>query len=450
MELAEKLINALKSRISRKNWEMWFGTFNVESVTDTLITFSVGNLFIKDWIDQKYAKHFKEAIRELTGKDVPYTIKDEMVEEVSRERDVKKERLIRKRPVVLSRFNKEYTFESFVVGLFNEEAYEGALEIAKTPGKMNPFFLYGGVGLGKTHLLNSIGNYILENSPDTHVMYVTAEKFMNDLVMAIKSGTTGEFRKNFRDKIDVLMIDDVQFLIGKNGIQSELFHTLNHFIDSCKQIILCSDRTPAQLTEFQPRLVSRFQMGLMVKVNDPDTETEKRIVKAFARKSGIELTDEMIRQIVEYADNIRTIKGIMTKISFKNSKNGVDDSTITKTISEVVGTSISPLMVKDKNVEKELLFQALSTVFDVKPAELDARLRTARLSSARQVGMFFARKYMGKTFAEIGEWFGRDHSSVVYACKKVNDSMKKGNTIIKRQITHLQELLHLQSGASVS
>jgi len=448
VDVKEQLIESLKSKISRKIWELWFETFKVESVSDDLIIFTVGNLFIKDWINERYAKQFKEIVKEVTGKDISYTIKDEVIQESCTPKSTLNEStpLVRKRPVLLSEFNKEYTFENFVVGLFNEESYDGAIEIAKNPGKMNPFFLYGGVGLGKTHLLHAMGNYMLESNPDLHVMYMTAEKFTNDLVISIKNGTSNDFRKNIREKLDVLMIDDIQFLAGKDGIQSELFHTLNYFIDGQKQIILCSDRTPTQLSEFQPRLISRLQMGLMVKVNSPDNETKMEIARAFAKKNRIDLNEEMIRQIVRASDNIRTMKGIINKIAFKNAKNSVDESTVSRIVNEISGIQIRK--VEDKAVEKEVFFQSLASVFDLRPAEIDAKLRTAKLSNARQVGMFFARKYMGKTFAEIGEWFGRDHSSVVYACKKVEESVRVGNAIVKKEIVQLQELLHIQNGES--
>jgi len=187
-------------------------------------------------------------------------------------------------------------------------------------------------------------------------------------------------------------------------------------------------------------------MGLMVKVNSPDNETKMEIARAFAKKNRIDLNEEMIRQIVRASDNIRTMKGIINKIAFKNAKNSVDESTVSRIVNEISGIQIRK--VEDKAVEKEVFFQSLASVFDLRPAEIDAKLRTAKLSNARQVGMFFARKYMGKTFAEIGEWFGRDHSSVVYACKKVEESVRVGNAIVKKEIVQLQELLHIQNGES--
>ncbi len=442
MKNTEKIIEVLKSKLSKKSWEMWFGTFSVKSVSETLIVFSVGNIFIKDWINQKYAKHFKEAIKEVFGKDIPYSIEDEVPCETPKKYA---ERLIKKRPVVYSNFNKNYTFENFVVGPFNEEAYDGTLEVTKNPGKMNPFFIYGGVGLGKTHLLHAMGNYLLKNEPDIRVMYTTAEKFMNDLIMAIRNNSTHDFRKMFREKIDVLMIDDVQFLMGKNGIQSELFHTLNHLLDHSKQIVLCSDRTPTQLSEFQPRLVSRFQMGLLVRVYDPDTETAMRIAHAFAKKSGILLTNELAREIAMHANNIRTIKGIVTKLAFKSMKSGVSVETVGEAVRDVIGEK--PVILSRAS-EKEHFFQVLSSIFDVLPSELDAKIRTAKLSMARHVGMYFARKYLHKTFSEIGDWFERDHSSVVYSCKKIEESLRKGNTKVREKVFLLQQLFHVKSGES--
>ncbi len=442
MKNSEELIKVLKSKLSKKSWEMWFGTFSVKSVSETLIVFSVGNIFIKDWISQRYARHFKEAIKEVFGREIPYSIDDEVPYEPSLQ---KAERLIRKRPVVYSEFNKEYTFENFVVGPFNEEAYDGTLEVTKNPGKMNPFFIYGGVGLGKTHLLHAMGNYLLRNEPDVRVMYTTAEKFMNDLVVAIRNNTTHDFRKMYREKIDVLMIDDVQFLMGKNGIQSELFHTLNHLLDHSKQIVLCSDRTPTELSAFQPRLVSRFQMGLVVRVYEPDTETAMRIARTFAKRNGILLTNELAREIAMHANNVRTIKGIVTKLAFKSAKSGVNVEVVDDAVRDVVGKK--PTIVS-KASEKEHFFQILSSVFDVLPSELDAKIRTARLSTARHVGMYFARKYLHKTFSEIGEWFERDHSSVVYSCKKIEESLRKGNPKIREKVFLLQQLFHVKSGES--
>src|SRR6056297_3421378 len=230
---------------------MWFGSLSISSIKDDehLVTFAVENLFLKERLKNKYGKTIEQNVREFFGKDYNYRLEFSVLDPINtnqNEVNSKKtgERLIKRKPIALSNLNKNYTFERFIPGGGNLFAYNSAVEVSRNPGKFNPMFVYGEVGLGKTHLLQAIAHKIMKEQPQLRVLYITSEEFMNNLIYCIKTNTTEKFREKFRQNIDVLLIDDIQFLIGKNGIQNELFHTFNSLFDAGKQIAFCSDRNP--------------------------------------------------------------------------------------------------------------------------------------------------------------------------------------------------------------
>lgn len=282
--MREKIIESLKSKLNRRVWESWFGTFDVKEIGADYVVFQVGNLFIRDWLEKKYGALISKTLRELFGKQMNFQI--DYAPAQSQEESEQDEPLVKKRPLVLTPLNPILTFENFVVGPSNMFAYSTSIEVAKNPGKYNPLFLHGGVGLGKTHLVQAIGHYLFKNEPDLRVIYLTSERFLNELVDSIKKNKVQEFRERFRNKVDVLLLDDVQFLIGKSGIQTELFHTFNELYNAGKQIVVCSDRDPQQLEKFQDRLVSRFQMGVVAKIDKPDEETCFKIANRMVQLEG--------------------------------------------------------------------------------------------------------------------------------------------------------------------
>ena len=316
--MKEALILALKERISRQNWESWFLDFDVKKIENNHVIFEVGNIFIKDRLEQKFNKIISKVVKEIVGKDATFEITYKEID-LKTPNSKDKGPLIRKRPLLITPLNPKYTFENLVVGEFNRFAYNVFLEASKNPGYYNPIFLYSGVGLGKTHLAQALGNYLLDTNPDLKVAYLTSEEFMNEMFYAIKNGTTEEFREKYRKKADILIIDDIQFLIGIKSAQIELFHTFNAIHEAGKQIIICSDRTPKELKDFHSRMITRFQMGLLVKIEKPTQEDLFKIGKKIASLKNVEINNEILEYISQIYDNPRLIHGAILKlIAYKN------------------------------------------------------------------------------------------------------------------------------------
>lgn len=427
--MKDNILSALKEKISRQNWESWFLDFNVKKIEDKHVVFEVGNIFIKDRLEQKFSKIISKVVKESLGKDATFEI-------VYKEIDITQENeekgpLVRKRPLLITPLNPKYTFENFVVGNFNRFAYNVFLEACKKPGYYNPIFLYSGVGLGKTHLAQALGNFLLENDPDLKVAYLTSEDFMNEMFYAIKNGTTEEFREKYRKKADILIIDDIQFLIGIKSAQVELFHTFNAIHEAGKQIIICSDRTPQELKDFHSRMISRFQMGLLVKIENPTKEDLFKIGKKISKLKGVEINDEIIDYISSIYDNPRLIHGAILKlIAYKNLYGSLNLS---------IAQSILTNPSKPPKALEEKLIEILSDIFECSPEEILSSKRTKNISYARKVGMYYAAKKLNLSTRDVGKVFNKSHSSVVQNISQVEKLIKEGNIIIKNYLKQIDK-----------
>jgi len=431
--MKEKILEILKSKVSRKNWKLWFNSFDVKEVGEDKIVFKVGNLFIKEWLERKYGSIIKRVIREAFGKEIPYEIVYESVERVH-----SSEPLIRKRPLVITPLNPHYTFENFVEGPGNTFAYRVSLEVAKNPGRYNPLFIYGGVGLGKTHLLQAIGNYLFVNEPDLKIMYLTSEKFLNELINAMKSDEMNEFREKHRKKVDVFLLDDVQFLMGKSGIQLELFHTFNELYDSGKQIVICSDRTPEELADFQERLVSRFQMGIVVRIDPPDEHTRINIARKMVEMEDGDLDKEVIDFVaLSIPDNLRRMKGAIIKLL------AYQDMTGEKVSIQKAKELLGDILTRGNSIDSfDKLLNALSKTFGIPKAEILGNSRKQEVVLARQVGMLVSKKYLKMSIRTIAERFNRSHPSVLTTIKKLEDAISKGNKTLKSHVDSIINIMH--------
>jgi chromosomal replication initiator protein len=289
-------------------------------------------------------------------------------------------------------------------------------------------FIHGDVGLGKTHLLQAIAHQIMEIHPQMRVLYITSEEFMNNLVSCIKTNTTEKFRDRFRHNIDVLLIDDIQFLIGKKGIQNELFHTFNSLYDAGKQIAFCSDRNPVELGTFHSRLISRFQMGLVVETMAPDVETKKKIIRKISELESLEITDDVVDYLAgNVSTNIREIYGYLIKLIMASRLQGknTDLLTIKMILSEICPTHSNG---KQKTLSpKERLFTAVEVSTGVKEAELVSKTRKKPVSEIRMLAMYIAVKEMKEQVTGVADWFGKTHSTVNYSVNKIKDYLNKGN-----------------------
>lgn len=431
--MKEKIIETLKAKLNRRIWDSWFSTFEVKEIGENCVVFQVGNLFIKDWLEMKYGNLIARTLKEVFNRSIDFKIEYAPLQDQPMEDE--SEPLVRKRPLVLTPLNPIFTFENFVTGPSNMFAYSACLEAAKNPGKYNPLFIYGDVGLGKTHLLQAIGHYLFKHKPELRVVYLTSERFLNELIEAIQRGTTQEFRERYRSKIDVMLLDDVQFLIGKNGIQTELFHTFNELYNAGKQIVICSDRDPQMLDGFQDRLISRFQMGVVVKIEKPDIETCFKIAQKMVMFENGDLPEEVLLLIAEhFNDNLRRLRGAIVKLLMhKQIYNEEIDLSRAKQI-----LSIEPVKPKCKSVETRL-FDILCELFNVTPEELKGSCKKDSAIVARQLGMYVAKNYMNLSLRKIAEMFNRSHPTVSNTIQKFEISLRT-NKSLESMLNKVKEL----------
>ena len=331
--------------------------------------------------------------------------------------------------------NGEFTFANFVVGDCNRFAHASAVSVASKPGQKqrNPFFLWGNSGLGKTHLMKAIGNAILEQQPDKRVIYTTCEAFTNAYIACINTNNYTDFRKKFRT-VDVLLIDDIQFLIGKEGVQTEFFNTFEALIEAGKQIVITCDKAPSNLTELNSRLISRFQDGIMFDVQPPDFETRKAIFLSKLENESFNLSDEIIDYVCEnVTTNIRQLNGAFNTISsyvtLANGELTLDD----------IRKIVDPLVSGNKKyLTPDIVINAVANYYDLTPDKLTSKLRSAEISTARNVAMFICRDYLELKYEKIGQLFGgRKHTTVMHGCDNVDEDpeLKKQAEEIYKHIT---------------
>lgn len=331
--------------------------------------------------------------------------------------------------------NSEFSFENFVVGDCNRFAHASAVSVASKPGQKqrNPFFLWGNSGLGKTHLMKAIGNAVLEQHPDKKVIYTTCEAFTNAYIACINTNKYTDFRTKFRT-VDVLLIDDIQFLIGKEGVQTEFFNTFEALIESGKQIVITCDKAPSNLTELSSRLVSRFQDGIMFDVQPPDFETRKAIFLSKLSSETFTLSDEIINYICEnVTTNIRQLNGAFNTISsyvmLANGELTLEDA------QKILMPIISPN--KKKYLTPEIIINAVANYYDLTPDKITSKLRSAEISTARNVAMFICRDYLELKYEKIGQLFGgRKHTTVIHGCDNVDESPE-----LKKQAEEIYKLI---------
>jgi chromosomal replication initiator protein len=427
----EEILSFLKGRITAQAFETWFSDTRAISIQDDRIIVEVPNEFYIDWIDEHYSKVIGEALRNLRKQ-----IKVIYRPAPKREKRRTKHYALVKHPE--TQLQKRYTFENFVVGKSNEFAYAAAKAVAKSPAsEYNPLFIYGGVGLGKTHLLQAIGNHILSTRRELKVFYTPAENFMNEMIRAIQNRRMVSFKLKYR-QLDVLLIDDVQFLADKEMLQEEIFHTFNSLYDAGKQIVMTCDRAPKEIPSLEERLVSRFQWGLVVDIKPPDLETRMAILKKKAQDEDLELPNDVIHFIAQKVKtNIRELEGCLIRLSAFHS---LTRSPINLEIAEEILRDI----LKDSNgLDIHDITDAVSQVFGVTERELRSKSRKAEVVMARQVAMYLCRKILGSPLKKIGLYFGgRDHSTVIHSLEKV-DKFVEEDVDLREKIEKIEKMLRI-------
>jgi len=386
------------------------------SYENGVITLKTDKDFYKPSIEKRYLSEITRCMRSVSG------MQDIEVRIVSPE-DFDETNLARRKSYERTNLRRKYNFDTFVKGKCNELAYAAAEAVAENPGKTeyNPLFLYGGVGLGKTHIMHSIGNYVVDNFPHLKVLYVTSEDFTSEFITAIREETKDRFKKKYREA-DVLLMDDVQFLEGKIETQEEMFHTFNTLYNNSKQIVLTSDQPPKELVNLEARLTSRFAMGLLADVNIPDYETRTAILE---KKLDIEhlnipqnVKDYITRNVVS---NIRDLEGALNKLTAYTK---LANAKITLELAEqVLKDLFNPNQRPDITVPH--IQQVVATHFGVTPADLAGRKRTQGIVMPRQIAMYLSRKLLDVSLPDVGKFFGgRDHSTVIHSCEKIANEIE--------------------------
>ena len=421
----DEILETVKTEheLSDVSFKTWLKPLTIHSIDDQVVTILVPSQQVGlNYISKKYALPLKVAISELTGSD--YDIKFVLPEDIQ---NVEKEVPVSTNyntSMEMANLNPKYTFDTFVVGSNNKFAHAASLAVAESPGEIyNPLFLYGGVGLGKTHLMHAIGNRTLKNFRNFKILYVTSEKFTNQMINAIKDNKMEVFRNQYR-KIDVLLIDDIQFIAGKKQVQEEFFHTFNELYEEKKQIIISSDRPPKEIQLLEDRLKSRFEWGLLADISCPDYETRLAILRKKAQDEKIAVDDSILANIAtKIESNIRELEGVFNKMIARAS---LMHSPITIELAE---NTINEFKAESEKVlSSDYVKEIVSKYFSVDKNDLSSNKRSNEIAFPRQIAMYLCRDVANMSYPKIGEDFGnRDHSTVMHACKKIENEIKEKN-----------------------
>ena len=418
-ELLTKAKELLKDEMTKISYETWIKNLEIQSFDNDIVVLVASSGFQKESIQSRYYDLLTNTFNFITNKECQINIisKDELQEEeaINLPNDVGY-------GYSNSTLNPKYTFDTFVVGNNNRFAHAAALAVAEAPAtSYNPLFIYGGVGLGKTHLMHAIGNAILRKNKKANILYVTSEKFTNQLINSIKDNTSAHFRDKYRN-IDVLLIDDIQFIAGKERCQEEFFHTFNTLHESGKQIILSSDRPPKDIQLLEDRLKSRFEWGLIADISNPDYETRLAILRKKAQLDNIIIDDEILSNIANRIDsNIRELEGTLNKLIAKSS---LTNSPITMEMAERAINDI--VAQQEKVISAEFIQETVAKYFNINAKDLRGSKRSNDIAFPRQIAMYLCRNVAQMSLPQIGKDFGkRDHTTVMHACTKIENEIKE-------------------------
>jgi len=429
-------LGELELTLSRANFTTWFKNTFISSNEEEVITISVPNTFTKAWLEKKYHAAILKALQKITDnkvKSIVYQVeaKVNLQDQKSPEKieaKVTKEAVSVETPTVNEfGLNPRYTFSSFIIGKGNELAQAASLAVTKKLGKIyNPLFIYGGVGLGKTHLIQAIGNQISKEVPDKKVLYVSSEKFTNDFIKSISSNRAERFKDTYRS-VDILLIDDIQFLAGKEGTQEAFFHTFNDLHQANRQVVMTSDRPPKAIPALENRLVSRFEWGMIADISTPDLETRSAILKAKCQEKNCQLSDEVISYIAtNIQNNVRELEGALNKIIAHHQLIGVAPSL--EEIKKILDSIAS--VQRKRSVTPKQIINLVAEFFDIKIEDLLGSCRKKNLALPRQIVMFLMREELKSSFPSIGQEIGnRDHTTAMHAHIKITRAIDEDEKI---------------------
>lgn len=448
-EIWVKCKDKFKESANEKIFDVWIKPIIPLEVTDTYYKVAVKNSFFKTMLEENYANLLQGILSSIMGKNIQLIIEamesdaptmEEALE--AHPQKIQQQQLFTEKSVEQtvdeSNLNSKFVFETFVIGNSNRFAHAAAQAVANNPAHAyNPLFLYGGVGLGKTHLMHAIGNRIKQNNPSMKVLYTTSEKFTNEIINSIQNKTTEAFRQKYRN-IDCLIIDDIQFLKGKEQTQVEFFHTFNALKDANKQIIISSDRPPREIETLEDRLRSRFDQGLTADIQPPDLETRMAILRTKAASDNIQMPNDVITLLAtNIATNIREIEGAYTKIVAYTS---LMDMPITVETAQKVLTDMGNA-IKTRTITFEGITKVVAEHYNIKQDELFNKKRTQNIAHPRQVAMYLCRELADLSYPKIGELFGgRDHTTVIHAYEKISKN-KNTNLTLQKEIQEMVDIL---------
>ncbi len=416
-----KISEELKKTISPQSFETWIKPLKPLGLKDDLLTIEAPNKFFKDWLVEHYQEQIIKIANRLMGKKATLSFVMGQAEKPFIKPFFKKNG--KAASSGLSVFlNPRYTFEDFVVGPSNRFAHAATMAVAESPADAyNPLFIYGGVGLGKTHLMQAIGQHLLKNKPQIQTLYISSERFTNQLISAIQNRTTLSFRAKYRS-VDVLLIDDIHFIAGKESTQEEFFHTFNALYDARKQIVISSDRPPKEIPKLEERLVSRFECGLITDVQPPDLETRIAILRKKAEKEVVGVPNDVTFFIAnKIKSNIRELEGALIRVVAYSLLMGKEISV--DLAKEVLKEAL--LQEQEKRITIELIQKEVAGYFDIRLSDMTTKRRTKAVAHPRQIAMYLARNLTDFSLPKIGEAFGgRDHSTVLHACEKIQQALK--------------------------
>ena len=422
----ERALPTIKGQMSSQGFAAWVHPLEIMYVDEERLVFGTDDKFALSILRKRYESLIYDAVHmafgrtydiEFVDKLIPYT---PPVPEPQAPKEAPREATMLGG---MNTLNPKYTFDAFVVGSSNRFAHSAALAVAELPSHAyNPLFLYGGVGLGKTHLMHAIGHYITQTTPDARILYCTGEDFTNALITSLRKNNSQALRDILRT-VDVLMVDDIQFIAGKNSTQEEFFHTFNQLHTSGKQIIISSDRPPKEIPTLEERLRSRFEWGLIVDIQKPDFETRLAILQKKVRSEHMEIDDTMLSIIAERVlSNIRELEGSLNRVNAEVQLHG---ATITK---ELIENSLNAIMgARDvRNITPDAIIATVCSFYQVELSDIRSEKRSRKIAQPRQVAMYLVREMTPLSTTRIGELFGgRDHSTVMHACDKVSRDIKE-------------------------
>lgn len=414
-EIWENTLKGIKETIANASYQTWFQDTSMIHLDNETAVIKADTQFQRDWLEKNYSGLIQEQLYEVMGEKPQIRIVTE-----EEETPVKAPEKTKSEPEVPvnSQLNVNNTFETFVIGNGNRFSHAASLAVAEAPAKAyNPLFIYGGVGLGKTHLMHAIGHYVLEHRPNAKVAYLSSEKFTNEFINSIRDNKTEEFRNRYRN-VDVLLIDDIQFLAGKESTQEEFFHTFNTLHEDNKQIVISSDRTPKEIPTLEDRLRSRFEWGLITDITPPDLETRIAILRKKCEEEKVEIPNEAMIYIANHIHtNIRELEGALTRVAAYSK---LVNQPLTP---EMVSEALKDLVTQNKSKKITItdIQEAVASFYDVQIESFASKKRTKSIAFPRQIAMYLARELTDYSLPKIGEVFGgRDHSTVIHAHEKIS------------------------------